>query len=152
MVHSCLQRRPDDDVGLLRRIPRRALVGTARPPSPARSCSDLRDDRRHLYAPLPLASWMAPTRPGSPGRCGLQLCRSCSEIGAPAPVRVASTVAYVAMGWAVVIFMQPLLGLLDRSTVILLVSGGGALFDRGLYPSLASSAVPRCHLAQSGIG
>lgn len=42
----------------------------------------------------------------------------------------ASTVAYVAMGWAVVIFMQPLLGLLDRSTVILLVSGG-ALYSIG---------------------
>ena len=42
----------------------------------------------------------------------------------------ASTVAYVAMGWAVVIFMQPLLRLLDRSTVILLVSGG-ALYSIG---------------------
>jgi hemolysin III len=41
----------------------------------------------------------------------------------------ASTVVYVVMGWAVVIF-TPLLGLLDRSTVILLVSGG-ALYSIG---------------------
>jgi hemolysin III len=36
----------------------------------------------------------------------------------------ASTAVYLIMGWAVVIFMQPLLAALDRSTVILLVSGG----------------------------
>jgi hemolysin III len=36
----------------------------------------------------------------------------------------ASTVVYLALGWAVVIFMQPLLAALDRPTLILLVSGG----------------------------
>jgi hemolysin III len=36
----------------------------------------------------------------------------------------ASTLVYLALGWAVVIFMQPLLAHLDRSTLILLVSGG----------------------------
>jgi hemolysin III len=36
----------------------------------------------------------------------------------------ASLVVYLALGWAVVIFMQPLLAVLDRSTLVLLVSGG----------------------------
>lgn len=36
----------------------------------------------------------------------------------------ASTVVYLALGWAVVIFMHPLLALLDRSTLVLLVAGG----------------------------
>jgi hemolysin III len=36
----------------------------------------------------------------------------------------ASTMVYLALGWAVVIFMQPLLAALDRPTLILLVSGG----------------------------
>jgi hemolysin III len=36
----------------------------------------------------------------------------------------ASTVVYLALGWAVVIFMQPLLAALDRPTLILLVLGG----------------------------
>jgi hemolysin III len=36
----------------------------------------------------------------------------------------ASTMIYLILGWAVVIFMQPLLGLLDRTTIVLLVSGG----------------------------
>jgi hemolysin III len=36
----------------------------------------------------------------------------------------ASTLVYLALGWAVVIFMQPLLAVLDRSTLVLLVSGG----------------------------
>jgi hemolysin III len=36
----------------------------------------------------------------------------------------ASTMVYLALGWAVVIFMRPLLALLDPSTLILLVSGG----------------------------
>jgi hemolysin III len=36
----------------------------------------------------------------------------------------ASTLVYLALGWAVVIFMQPLLAVLDRPTLILLISGG----------------------------
>jgi hemolysin III len=36
----------------------------------------------------------------------------------------ASTVVYLTLGWAVVIFMRPLLAALDRPTVILLISGG----------------------------
>jgi len=36
----------------------------------------------------------------------------------------ASTTVYLALGWAVVIFMRPLLAALDRPTLILLVSGG----------------------------
>jgi hemolysin III len=36
----------------------------------------------------------------------------------------ASTVVYLALGWAVVFFMQPLLAALDRPTLILLISGG----------------------------
>ena len=42
----------------------------------------------------------------------------------------ASIVVSLALGWAVVIVMQPLLGLLDRSTLVLLVSGG-ALYSIG---------------------
>jgi hemolysin III len=36
----------------------------------------------------------------------------------------ASTAVYLSMGWAVIIFMQPLLARLDRPILILLVSGG----------------------------
>jgi hemolysin III len=36
----------------------------------------------------------------------------------------ASTVIYLALGWAVVIFMQPLLAQLDRTTLALLIAGG----------------------------
>jgi hemolysin III len=36
----------------------------------------------------------------------------------------ASTAVYLVMGWAVIIFMRPLLTALDRLTLILLVSGG----------------------------
>src|SRR5262249_48365130 len=35
-----------------------------------------------------------------------------------------SVAIYLILGWAVVIFMQPLLAALDRTTVILLASGG----------------------------
>ncbi len=35
-----------------------------------------------------------------------------------------STAVYLALGWAVVIFMRPLLAALDRPTLILLVAGG----------------------------
>jgi hemolysin III len=35
-----------------------------------------------------------------------------------------STAVYLIMGWAVIIFMQPLLARLDRVVLILLVSGG----------------------------
>lgn len=36
-----------------------------------------------------------------------------------------STGIYLALGWAVVIFMQPLLALVDRTTLALLIVGGG---------------------------
>jgi hemolysin III len=42
----------------------------------------------------------------------------------------ASTTVYLALGWAVVIFMRPLLAELDRPTLILLVAGG-VLFSIG---------------------
>jgi len=51
----------------------------------------------------------------------------------------ASTAVYLVMGWAVVVFMQPLLAALDRFTVILLLSGGvlysvGACLHRSQLP------------------
>ena len=36
-----------------------------------------------------------------------------------------STAVYVVMGWAVIIFMQPSLATIDRSILVLLLSGGG---------------------------
>jgi hemolysin III len=46
------------------------------------------------------------------------------KLAYPRRLEWASTVVYLALGWAVVIFMQPLLTLLDRTTVELLIAGG----------------------------
>jgi hemolysin III len=46
------------------------------------------------------------------------------KLASPLWLEWASTAVYLVMGWAAVIVMQPLLAALDRSTLILLVSGG----------------------------
>jgi hemolysin III len=46
------------------------------------------------------------------------------KLAYPCRFEWASTMVYLTMGWAAVIFMRPLLALLDRTTLILIVSGG----------------------------
>ena len=63
-----------------------------------------------------------------------------------------SKAVYLLMGWAVIVFMQPLIAALDRPILTLLVSGG-VLYSIGacIHHSRPAS-FPLCHLAQLGIG
>jgi hemolysin III len=47
------------------------------------------------------------------------------KLACPRRYEWGSTAVYVVMGWAVIVFMQPLLAALDRPILVLLLSGGG---------------------------
>lgn len=46
------------------------------------------------------------------------------KLASPRRYELGSTVIYLVMGWAVIMFMQPLVAALDRPSLILLLSGG----------------------------
>ena len=52
------------------------------------------------------------------------------KLAYPRRYELGSTAVYLVMGWAVIIFMQPLVVALDRPVLILLLSGG-ALYTIG---------------------
>jgi hemolysin III len=46
------------------------------------------------------------------------------KLASPRRYELGSTAVYLVMGWAVIMFMQPLVAALDRPSLILLLSGG----------------------------
>ena len=70
----------------------------------------------------------------------------------PRGIKPGSIVAYLALGWMIMLGMRPMLASVDALTAILIGVGGRALFHRRRFSPLADAAILQRNMAQLRAG